>query len=61
MHFRWSYTARTWGARAGRLGDRRLLEEQGSWGPLWRVPTLASGHDPAGTAPFCSATRMVRD
>jgi glutathione S-transferase len=40
---------------------RALLEEHGCWEPLWRVPALASGHDPAGTAPFCRATRMVRD
>jgi glutathione S-transferase len=40
---------------------RELLQANGCWEPLWRVQTLASGHDPAGEAPFCSVTRMVRD
>ena len=40
---------------------RALLEEHGCWSPLWSVGDLASGHDPAGEAPFCRALRMVRD
>lgn len=38
-----------------------LLREHGCWEPMWRVDGLASGHDPAGQAPFCRVTRMVRD
>jgi hypothetical protein len=38
-----------------------LLHEHGCWEPMWRVRGLASGHDPAGEAPFCRVTRMVRD
>jgi glutathione S-transferase len=37
------------------------LQRHGCWEPLWRVGALASGHDPAGQAPFCRVTRMVRD
>jgi hypothetical protein len=40
---------------------RALLERHGCWRPLWSVEHLASGHDPARQAPFCRATRMVRD
>jgi hypothetical protein len=40
---------------------RALLQEHGCWEPLWRVDGIASGHDPAGQAPFCRALRMVRD
>ena len=40
---------------------RVLLEEHGCWEPMWRVRSLASGHDPRGEAPFCRVTRMVRD
>ncbi len=40
---------------------RALLQEHGCWQPLWSVGELASGHDPAGEAPFCRALRMVRD
>lgn len=40
---------------------RELLELTGCWEPLWRVQAPASGHDPGGVAPFCRATRMVRD
>ncbi len=39
----------------------RLLRDSGCWEPLWRVEPIASGHDPAGEAPFCRALRMVRD
>jgi glutathione S-transferase len=40
---------------------RAILEQHGCWEPMWRVHPLASGHDPAGTAPFCRSMRMVRD
>ncbi|MGK2932635.1 MAG: glutathione S-transferase family protein [Solirubrobacterales bacterium] len=40
---------------------REILERHGCWEPLWRVTDFRSGHDPEGTAPFCQATRMVRD
>jgi hypothetical protein len=40
---------------------RALLERHGCWEPLWRVTEFACDHDPDGTAPFCVATRMVRD
>ena len=40
---------------------RALLMEHGCWEPLWRNDHLSSGHDPAGTAPFCRVHRMVRD
>jgi glutathione S-transferase len=40
---------------------REVLSDHGGWEPLWRVDRIASGHDPAGTAPFCRAHRMVRD
>jgi hypothetical protein len=40
---------------------RELLERHGCWEPLWRVTEFACDHDPDGTAPFCRATRMVRD
>jgi hypothetical protein len=40
---------------------RELLEASGCWEPLWRVTDFACDHDPEGTAPFCKATRMVRD
>ncbi len=40
---------------------RALLSEHGCWEPLWSVARLDSGHDPAGQAPFCRVTRMVRD
>lgn len=54
-------------ARFGELpGDaartvEALLRDAGCWEPLWRVEGIASGHDPAGEAPFCRALRMVRD
>jgi len=37
---------------------RRIL---GCWQPLWRASEFRCDHDPDGTAPFCKATRMVRD
>jgi glutathione S-transferase len=40
---------------------RGLLEQTGCWEPLWRLEEIRSDHDPLGTAPFCRATRMVRD
>ncbi len=40
---------------------RALLEDNGCWEPLWRVTDFRCDHDPEGTAPFCQATRMVRD
>jgi glutathione S-transferase len=40
---------------------REILERHGCWEPLWRVTDFACDHDPEGTAPFCRATRMVRD
>ncbi len=40
---------------------RELLAGHGCWEPLWRVKDIDSGHDPAGEAPFCRVTRMVRD
>ncbi|HWE33174.1 MAG TPA: glutathione S-transferase family protein [Solirubrobacteraceae bacterium] len=40
---------------------RALLERHRCWEPLWRIDGVRSGHDPDGTAPFCQATRMVRD
>jgi glutathione S-transferase len=40
---------------------RGLLERHGCWEPLWRTTGFTCDHDPAGTAPFCRATRMVRD
>ncbi len=40
---------------------RELLERHGCWEPLWRVTDFRCDHDPDGTAPFCKATRMVRD
>jgi glutathione S-transferase len=40
---------------------RSTLEGHGCWEPLWRVTDFACEHDPEGTAPFCKATRMVRD
>lgn len=40
---------------------RSILEQHGCWEPLWRIEPIASGHDPRGEAPFCSALRMVRD
>jgi glutathione S-transferase len=40
---------------------REVLEAHGCWEPLWRVEDIDSGHDPAGLAPFCQTTRMVRD
>ena len=40
---------------------RDLLERHGCWEPLWRVTDFRCDHDPEGTAPFCQATRMVRD
>ena len=40
---------------------RVLLQAHGCWEPMWSVERLDSGHDPAGTAPFCRVTRMVRD
>ena len=44
---------------AGRVRD--VLERTGCWEPLWRRRDFACDHDPEGTAPFCRATRMVRD
>jgi glutathione S-transferase len=44
---------------AGRA--REVLEGNGCWEPLWRVTEFDCDHDPEGTAPFCRATRMVRD
>jgi len=38
-----------------------ILRSHGCWEPLWRVSPAASGHDPDASAPFCRATRMVRD
>ncbi len=40
---------------------RELLEAHGCWEPLWRITGFRCEHDPEGTAPFCRATRMVRD
>jgi glutathione S-transferase len=40
---------------------RSMLERHGCWEPLWRVTDFRCDHDPDGTAPFCRATRMVRD
>jgi hypothetical protein len=40
---------------------REVLEEHGCWEPIWRVTEFRCDHDPEGTAPFCRATRMVRD
>jgi glutathione S-transferase len=40
---------------------RAILENHGCWEPLWRVTDFRCDHDPDGTAPFCKATRMVRD
>ncbi len=40
---------------------RAALERHRCWEPLWRVTAFACDHDPEGTAPFCRATRMVRD
>jgi glutathione S-transferase len=40
---------------------RALLEAHDAWEPLWRVKDFKVDHDPDGTAPFCQATRMVRD
>jgi glutathione S-transferase len=40
---------------------RELLDDHGCWEPLWRVTDFRCEHDPDGTAPFCRATRMVRD
>ena len=40
---------------------REMLEGHGCWEPLRRVEDFACDHDPDGTAPFCRATRMVRD
>jgi hypothetical protein len=40
---------------------RGILEEHGCWEPLWRTGDFRCDHDPGGTAPFCRATRMVRD
>ena len=44
-----------------RCGSARCSSGQGCWEPLWRVAEVACDHDPDGTAPFCQATRMVRD
>jgi len=40
---------------------REILEDHGCWQPLWRITGFRCEHDPEGTAPFCRATRMVRD
>lgn len=40
---------------------REILEKHGCWEPLWRITGFRCEHDPQGTAPFCRATRMVRD
>ena len=40
---------------------REILERHGCWEPLWRAGDFRCDHDPGGTAPFCKATRMVRD
>ena len=40
---------------------RGILEDHGCWEALWRVEGMRSGHDPGAQAPFCRATRMVRD
>jgi len=40
---------------------RGILSRHGCWEPLWRLTGFCCDHDPAGTAPFCRATRMVRD
>lgn len=40
---------------------RGILERHGCWEPLWRERDFSCDHDPDGTAPFCAATRMVRD
>jgi len=40
---------------------REILEQHGCWEPLWRITDFRCEHDPDGTAPFCRATRMVRD
>jgi len=40
---------------------REILEQNGCWEPLWRVTGFRCDHDPGNEAPFCQATRMVRD
>ena len=40
---------------------RVILESHGCWEPLWRLTEFRCDHDPEGKAPFCQATRMVRD
>ncbi len=39
----------------------QLLRAHGCWEAIWQPPRIDSGHDPEGTAPFCRASRMVRD
>ena len=43
------------------LEVRGILERHGCWEPLWRLTEFRNVHDPEDTAPFCQATRMVRD
>jgi glutathione S-transferase len=40
---------------------REILDRHGCWEPLWRITGFRCDHDPGDTAPFCLATRMVRD
>ncbi|MEZ5181258.1 MAG: glutathione S-transferase family protein [Acidimicrobiales bacterium] len=40
---------------------RARLESVGAWEPLWRTTQTASGHDPEGTAPFCTGSRVIPD
>ena len=37
---------------AARAEARTLLEKHECWEPLWRMPEVASGHDPEDRAPF---------
>ena len=39
----------------------RLLRAHDCWVPIWSPGEIGSGHDPQGKAPFCRASRMVRD
>jgi len=48
-------------AGEARTQVERLLRAHGCWEPIWEPPTISSGHDPEGTAPFCRVSRMVRD
>lgn len=49
-------------AGADREGEvTALLDRYGGLVPLQTFGPIASGHDPGGEAPFCGASRMVRD